>query len=523
MTENNNTNDCPSCMKPIHADVVRCKHCGAHASPSRTSGCSCQHPNPVEGTPFGRSAGVTQQMKAPPVATRMRRSPFVDESHADAESVPIPAVGARRFAQGSTAAAGARMYASAPRRSPFVDEWEPELDVGSKMSAFPAALPDALTIDSKLDRAFAAAVTSVKIPRFTSVPGIPSIDDLPITLVALNDDGTRPHVGQHMDRMYYSGSMAKIAAMYAAYQLRSAVNEFAATLGDVSEAEFFKALDRTFDPQILSAVRLSGVGMIREDGKMEDLRLPKYRRIFLATKSGGTFTVDFRVSAVDARRNFYGHMRAMIEQSDNVDAGITIRTLGYGLINGVLAKAGFFDQTTKKGIWLAGDYNQAPVLTIPSDNDGRVKQVTNCIQTARLFTLLHDDKLIKNTITRGVPSDGAKDEMLQLLRPVMSGHAPSILGRSLDAPEPFEVLQCKIGVGTLKDLPRRPRSSCTPNSASQTHRCVTSEVAIVRQSAAPHRKFVVCWQNVTDAVNRGWADYKRIVSLIATTMVNYRP
>jgi hypothetical protein len=405
---------------------------------------------------------------------------------------------------------------------------------GPSMSPFPAPFADNLTIDAKLQKAFDDALAIAKTdPRFAVIPNMPSVDDLPIIIVALNDDKTqRPHVGQHLENMHYSGSMAKFAAMYAAYQLRSAVNEFAVKLGDISENDFFAALEKTFDPQIKGAVPAirDNIGMIREviggAAVFEDLRLPKYRRIFNATKAAGKFIVDFRVNSADPDQNFLGHMREMIVQSDNFEAGITIRTLGYGLINGTLANAGFFK--SGKGIWLAGDYNQAPVVTIASENDGQVKQVTNCLQTARLFTLLYDDLLIKNTITGGVPSDGARDEMLELLRKAVGPgtHAPSILGRNLPsppAPAPFTVLGCKIGVGTLKDVPGQAKSSCNLDPAGHTNRCVVSEVSILQQTAPPKRKFVVCWQNVLDATNRGDADITRIIDLIANTMSRYNP
>jgi hypothetical protein len=196
--------------------------------------------------------------------------------------------------------------------------------------------------------------------------------------------------------------------------------------------------------------------------------------------------------------------------------------VGYGAINGALANGGFFDPSSKKGIWLAGDYNQAPVVLINSVNDGQVKQVTNTFETARWMTALHDDKLIKNTVTGGLPSDNAKDEMLSLMASAVSGHAPSIMKGDLPSPAPFDVLHCKIGVGTLKEDGVKP-SSCNHDSAGHTHRCVTAEIAIVQQKATPQRKFVVCWQGVVDTDNRADADIKRINQIIANVMDKYKP
>ncbi|MFG0319031.1 MAG: hypothetical protein ACF8XB_17295, partial [Planctomycetota bacterium JB042] len=399
------------------------------------------------------------------------------------------------------------------------------------VSPFRGPLGDPLTTDAKLTQAFSDAVAAVASdPTFTGIAGLPRIEDLPIAIVALNEDAarTRPHVGQHLDAMHYSGSMPKFAAMVGAYQLRAAVDELAATLGDITEDEFFQRVAATFDPQIRSAVpRIrDSIGRIEETiggvTVSEDLRLPKYRRIFKATKASGRFTVDFRVDSTNPDQDFFGHLRAMIVESDNVRSGHTIRTLGYGVINGALAKAGFFDG--RSGIWLCGDYNRAPVLTIASVNDGQVKQVTSCLATVRLFTLLHDHELIAPAAGGGTGTTDAHDEMLALLRAaVTSSHAPSLLDRALPSPAPFEVLQSKIGVGTLKDLPGKPKSSCLTDAAGNTNRCVLSEISIVRQTASPRRKFVVCWQNVVDANNRGLADVRRVVDLVAGTMDRYAP
>src|SRR5207344_2979658 len=129
----------------------------------------------------------------------------------------------------------------------------------------------------------------------------------------------------------YSGSLMKVAAMYAAFQLRVAVNDLAATLGLPPKRDLFKKIGKTFDRQIDRAVPLinSNRALIR-DLPTEAMRVPKYENIFKATQSGGRWVLDFRDTGAD---NFAGHLHGMIVGSHNHSAGICIRALGYSWIN----------------------------------------------------------------------------------------------------------------------------------------------------------------------------------------------
>lgn len=387
------------------------------------------------------------------------------------------------------------------------------------MSPFPGRFPATLTTDPQLESAFTAALAQVAAdPTFA---GLGDVHDLVIAIVALNADGTRPHVGQHLREMHYSGSMAKVAAAYAAFQLRDAVNELGAKIRPADEDDFFRQVAATFDPQFLRAARLIGnsVGLISENGVDEDLRLPKYKRIFIASENAGQYSVDFRIDSTNPDGNFLGFLKDMIIDSDNIAAGRTIRTLGYSCINGILAEGGFFDPATKEGIWLAGDYVHAPVVRIPSVNDGLVKQVTTVLQMARLWTLLHDGKLFKDV---GAPIPGSVELLGMLAKAVKGNEAPSLLERILPNPPTFHVTQSKIGFGTLKDA-GGISSTCNPDANGHTRRCVTAEAAIVEQAATPASKYVVVVQNVLDPSNNRGADYARINRILELVMAAYAP
>jgi hypothetical protein len=382
--------------------------------------------------------------------------------------------------------------------------------LGQTASAFPSRfLWGAKTFSTNIEIAFQRAIIAARNnPAFSHLPDVRTI---PIAIMALDADGARPVAGQREFEMFYSGSLLKVAAMYAAFQLRVAVNDLAATLDLAvvdTPVKLFRKISDTFDKQIDGSVpRIRSAG-----GVTPAMRVPKYPTVFQAVKVGGTWRLEFNNTGLN---NFAIHLRKMIVGSDNDSAGFCIRALGYSWINGLLQSAGFlgFGFPGSEGIWLAGDYANQPTVEILSVNDGKVKQATTCFHMAWLFALLHDKKLVKNTINLATGLSG-NDEMLRLLElAVDHPDAPSLLKR---VPRSFTVMQSKIGVGELK------RGSCRD---SDQDRCVYSEAAILRHPPSG-RKFVVVWQNLTylRAHPSWWKNgLKRIVAIIQKTMDDYRP
>jgi GH24 family phage-related lysozyme (muramidase) len=411
--------------------------------------------------------------------------------------------------------------------------WSVQQD--TPLSPFPARFADPLSGNGnkKLNDAFQAAATAVK----ASHPHLPDVAKLPIIIVPLCDDHTRPFTGFNVDKQYYSGSMLKFAAMFAAYQLRHAVNHLGATLDPAKVTDpdkFFDAVRKEFDSQILKASDLLQPSSVKTAGK----RPPQYNTIFLPTKdAAGKWSVTFR-SDVDPKLDFDGHLRKMVVDSHNPSAGFCIQALGFSWIDGLLQKVGLFDSKSKRGIWLAGDYlwprgvivkaHDAGTadaekdeefdlgvggwaeVRIPSENDGPSKQCTTCIDAARLLVLLVDQKLVATTD----PHDTANDEMLGLMHMAVTGAgAASIVNRYPTLGAPFTVLHTKIGVGTLGTT-----GNCNPDSAGHTKGCILSESLIGKQAANPFRRFVVVWQNVKDPANDGYEEIAQIRELIQKTM-----
>jgi hypothetical protein len=190
------------------------------------------------------------------------------------------------------------------------------------------------------------------------------VRDIAIDIVSFEPDGSRLVTGQNDFLMMYSGSLLKAAAMYAAFQLHVAVNEFAAThvidaadVPDVAKKKLFDAIRASFDRQIVSAVpRINSANI------PFPMRLPKYEEVFTAEPGGGRFKLEFK-GAGATPTDFALDLRRMIVGSHNESAAIVIRALGYSWINGVMQSAGLFRDPL--GIWLAGDYEQQPVVVIP--------------------------------------------------------------------------------------------------------------------------------------------------------------
>jgi hypothetical protein len=400
---------------------------------------------------------------------------------------------------------------------------------GPKMSPFPEKLPDPLTVGSGFSNAIQIALDHsigevLDDPRFS---GLPDPRDIPITIVAL--DGSGQTAGQHEFEMYYSGSLLKVAAMYAAYQLRILVSDFAATLpvdpatDAVATRNLFDKIRATFDDQIASKVALLPAFIDR------DLRVPKYETIFTATRPpGGRFTLEFTTGDHSAdpehvpSATFEPNLFDMIVGSHNASAGFCIRNLGYGWINGLLEAAGLFFPLkvppagrSGMGIWLAGDYGGAKVATIESVNDGDVKQVTDTRHMAQLFTLLFNKTLVRNVANP--PFMTGNVAMLELLsRAVRHPHARSLLIRASPAPS-FTVSHSKIGVGELKG------GACTdiPEKNIVADRCTYSEAVILESGG---RKFVVVWQGIVyhkeNPANWG-AEILRMANIIQKTIDNF--
>ena len=265
-----------------------------------------------------------------------------------------------------------------------------------KMFPFHDEYPLLLTPDVDLESALNAAYGEAQA-AFPSTSA-PKRVGCSIVLV---DDSVTPTIyrqgGIRNGNVYYSASLLKVAAMYAAYELRNSVNAAARTLTATTSTELFAQLTLGLNPLISAAVPQ----VTTTPGITEVMKVPNHSKIFVAIPlMEGGFALDFSGDFADL-------MRLMIVQSDNEAAAQCIQRLGYSWINGALASAGFFNSDSQRGIWLAGTFTGSETyVRIMSDNHGLSAQATTCADLANMYALLNDRQLV---------DPGSSESMLTLL------------------------------------------------------------------------------------------------------------
>jgi hypothetical protein len=333
---------------------------------------------------------------------------------------------------------------------------------------FPDPYPTLLADDPLLGSALETAIGE-------ALAAFPSLEQplrVPISFVAIND-AISPldfkHAGTRFGDTFYSASLLKVAAMYAAYELLNSANALASSSGVGTSQELFAQLHAEFDDVIDASVPLIG----QTPGITRTMRLPKYEQIFAAVPltTGGV--------ACAFSGPFSTNMRKMIVNSDNSAAAACIMALGYSWINGALKAGGFFFPPAQAGVWLAGTFTGAmPPVRIPSVNDGPIAQGTTCFDLANLYAHLFQGTLVPVQGSAASPFSG---EMLAVLAVTADvGADPSFMDftrRPGLPPRTFGVTHTKIGLGPLK-----------------TGQNVCSEGTIV-EHIDTGRKFLVVWQN----------------------------
>ncbi|MFI0366922.1 hypothetical protein ACH35V_03530 [Actinomadura sp. 1N219] len=333
--------------------------------------------------------------------------------------------------------------------------------------------------------------------------GTPNVDRLALMVVLLTghegqDD--HPWAGVRTDEEHYSASLLKVAAMYAAFDLRSSADELIAPTGLTAWPAIEAELTAAFDPEIdaRTPALISDPGLSPRLRPQDRDRKPDYSAV-LKPGTGPVFVVDFTPGQLSAFQD-------MIVGQHNPGATTTIHGLGYPYLNGKLADDGFFDSSNNKGVWLAGDFtNEAdwPSARIDSENDELVAQATTVEHFARMLTLLFDDRLIGPT---------SNNEMRDLMRRAGKWfHHTGLIPGPVIWPRDgrFIATASKVGLGPLK-------------SGKQTF----SEGLVVHDTSRG-LDFVVVWQNVHDTLGPGQVPFRRtfepVARLIEATISAFTP
>jgi hypothetical protein len=322
---------------------------------------------------------------------------------------------------------------------------------------FPPAPAVTLVSNRKLQDALDAAVTAVTIAGKPPPFGLTIVD-----LVATPSGGGTAYAsaGFNQDVEHYTASMPKVACLYAAHALRDLVERFARARKPKDPNTLFQMLGAELDPQIAICCPMI-------IGRAPAVRLPRWRDVFTASGAGAGMSVSFT-------RGYTTSLEKMIVPSDNDEAGRCIRGVGYAYLNGLMLKHGFFDdaRSMKKGVWLAGDYSGADVVTIPCDNDGDTKQGSTSATMARLGVAI---------LLGGALPGASHSEMVELLKKSSHGKDSSYFTRPTitNHLSGTQVTHGKIGLGPLK-----------------SKRNVYSDLNAIADPLGGGGRFVTCFTNI---------------------------
>lgn len=321
---------------------------------------------------------------------------------------------------------------------------------------FPMPYSTLLAADDKMEVALQAGLAEVGTVQ-------PSLDQVAISIVAVEGLDDFRHAGRNFGQTHYSASLLKVVIPYCAYQLRMAVEDVGNAAGAADAASTFEAAHASIDIVVTNAVP-----EIVAAGIAPAARLPKYEQMFAVIR-----TADGAVS-VQLGAAFETSMRDALVNSCNSAAAAAIKQLGYGWINGALAAGGFFLEAGQQGIWLCGTYDGSlPAVRIPSQNDGPSAQATTTFDLANLYAHILRGSLV---------STAESQEIAQLLADTANGPEPSWMDRRRDTgSRQFNVTHTKIGVGPLK------------SGAN-----IFSEGSVV-EAEAGGPPFIVVWQNVRES------------------------
>ena len=236
-----------------------------------------------------------------------------------------------------------------------------------------AFLTDAYTAEkANLEPTPPATINGFTLPSTTAAISIRVID---------NDPNNNHYAGINDTKMFFSGSLVKVAALYVACDLRAAARIYAkANSGFTDTNSFLASFGPTIDTSpAIQRLQTFGQGLH-----------PDLKKIFQGFKATAPNQVDFIQGAT-------GYQHFMEDIGENPSATKVIDPLGYAYINVSLMKGGFFnpDPAALNGIWLAGDYSgEASVksVRVPVENDvvpGGSGQAITTKEMSRMFYLVH--------------------------------------------------------------------------------------------------------------------------------------
>ena len=276
-------------------------------------------------------------------------------------------------------------------------------------------------------------------------------DSLTLALVDVTDPAAPVFAGIHAEDTVFIASMAKIAALYAAFELRKRLQDAISGVPVTTPV-----------PALIAQVKKTWQPLI-DAKKPKDAAafagFPNLTEIFDITASGASWSVAFTTKGdintladkesaqwplLNGKFGFKELLMLMTSFSNNDAAARCITSLSYEYINAALVVAGLYENG-KGGLWLAAPYPHKPGAALTENlwmpeplnkdpNTTRRYQVSSAKAAAAMFTLLAQRNLVDAT---------SSDEMLDFLQ---AGTNDFVQNALADASRDVNSIRTKIGV-----------------------------------------------------------------------------
>jgi hypothetical protein len=300
-----------------------------------------------------------------------------------------------------------------------------------------------------------------------------------ISIMLLDDAGNHHYADINGTRMDYTGSLAKVAAVYAAFDLRCAARQHAA--------------DHAFSDT--NAFLASFASVIDTSAAVQSLKdAPQGHQPQLAAIFEG-----FKATGPD-RVRFTSAFQSDLDQLDNPHAGRIIRALGYSYINVSMMRGRFFDPLQLNGIWLAGDYSGEQVLEsvrVPVANDtvpdGSGQAITTR-EMSRMFFLFHTGRAFSHVTDAGQRAVANQNMHAVLSFGSFFRNLTSTV--QLTVSPGFSDDCCKVGIGTLGPIGAGGPSVISEGAVMLWAHETQVDLFNGRFHRNLNKYFVLCWQNM---------------------------
>jgi len=384
---------------------------------------------------------------------------------------------------------------------------------GSQDKLRPIRKPDPLphTLQEFLTDAYIAEKTNLE-PSTMVINGFTLKNkEAAISILLIDSDGNDHYADINGTRMDYSGSLVKVAALYAAFDLRSAARQHAKDHSFSDKAHFFGSFIDAIDTSTaIQRLKDFGIGL-----------KPDLNKIFEGFKATAPNKVGFIATG---GTNFQTDLE---EIHENVNAGRVIRALGYSYINVSMLRGKFFDPDPTKlnGIWLAGDYSGEGILRsvrVPVENDtvpGGSGQAITTKEMSRMLYLVHTGKGFSH-VTDATERTAANEGMHAIL--MAQG------GSFFFDPRPERLIHltvtpnfsdhcAKVGIGTLGPIGTPGPSVISEGTVMKWTNTTEVSSFNTKFSRKLTGDFALCWQNMYQPDSH----FDALVRIINASILNF--